>query len=94
MSKASRSILAVTLLTLLTASISTWAQDEAQETEDKSEDKKSIPESGVYSHVTPELIYQDADSYRFGKYSGLTDKGWYFSGDLLVDRRPDPPRAA
>ena len=42
----------------------------------------------IDNEVTIGLYYLDDDSYRYGKYTGLTDEGFYLLGDFRIEKRP------
>ncbi len=82
---------------LLAVPFSTWAQT------DSSKDKKEVTKqtkkttkkkSGKVKTVRTEIsigFYSlDEDSYRYGKYSGLTSSDGYVLADFKLDKRPDP----
>lgn len=81
-------ILNFVVLTLLTLPLVTWGQDKdrAAASGDDTDTKKAAV---VESEVTVGLYYLDHDSYRFGKFSGLTDEGFYALADFRVEKRPE-----
>ena len=81
-------ILNFVTLALMTLPIVAWAQDDKDpaKTEGKDSDTKTV--AAVQSEVTVGLYYLDHDSYRYGKYSGLTDEGFYVLADFRVEKRP------
>ncbi len=82
-------ILAFTVLTLLALPVTAWAQDEAKEADDGKK-KQATEEPAVQKEITIGAWYLDDDSYRYGKYSGLRDKGVYALFDFKLEKRPDP----
>jgi MtrB/PioB family decaheme-associated outer membrane protein len=70
-------ILNVMVPVLLALPVSLWAQ----QTEETYDIQKDIS-IGIY--------YLDDDSYRYGKYSGLTDDGAYALFDFKLEKLPDP----
>jgi len=83
----SKTILSIAMGSLFTLSASSWAQDNA-DTDDDAAKKKAEPLPLIYNEATVGAYYLDQDSYRYGKYSGLTDKGWYALVDFRVEKRP------
>lgn len=81
-------ILSIAVSSLLGLSASSWAQDE-KEAEDQAAKKEEEKLPLIHNEVTVGVYYLDQDSYRFGKYSGLTDKGWYALADFKVEKRPE-----
>ena len=82
-------ILSVMALALLAQPLTSLAQDE--DSADKKDDKKKAQQPVEIQNVaTIGAYYLDDDSYRFGKYSGLTDKGGYALFDFRLEKRPDP----
>ena len=81
-----RFILGVMVLAL---PFTVWAQDEGDK-EDSGEKKQATEESTIQKEFSIGAWYLDDDSYRYGKYSGLTDKGAYALVDFRVEKRPDP----
>ena len=78
-------MLILALIAALGLPLAAWAQDKADddaEAEDKSIRTRQIT-GGVY-------YLFDGDSYRYGKYSGLTEEGGDLLLDLLFEKRPDP----
>ena len=84
-------ILCTMAVAFLILPLATWAQekkdDDSKDT-DKTEAKKekkstvdNVAELGIY--------YLDDDSYRFGKYTGLTDSGAYALIDFRLEKRPE-----
>ena len=59
---------------LESAAVGAWAQED--EPADKKQDKKKEKPEAIANEVTIGAYYLGHDSYRFGKYSGLTDKGF------------------
>jgi MtrB/PioB family decaheme-associated outer membrane protein len=86
------SLPALVLLTLPLALLSTaWAQDEAdgKDSKDKDGKDKAKSESVVENEVELGFYYLDDDSFRYGKYSGLTDEGLYALADFRLEKRPE-----
>jgi hypothetical protein len=72
-------LLTVLALVFLFLPSTPWAQEKADDetkAADKKEEKKEKT-SVVDSEVEVGLYYLSDDSFRFGKYSGLTDDGAY-----------------
>ena len=80
-------LLGVLALTLLTSPAGAWAQDD--KSADKKQDKKSEKPEAIANEVTIGAHYLGEDAYRFGKYSGLTDKGFEPLFDFLLQKRPE-----
>jgi hypothetical protein len=84
-------ILCTMAVVFLVLPLATWAQekkDDDSKATDKTEAKKekkstvdNVAELGIY--------YLDDDSYRFGKYTGLTDSGAYALIDFRLEKRPE-----
>ena len=72
MNNAYKIILTGAVLALFTFSVSSWAQDEDA---DKKPAKKKASSPEIQNVATVGIYYLDHDAYRYGKYSGLTDKG-------------------
>ncbi len=77
------------ILTLMGLSLPllVWSQDEdpfAIEGETEISDEQPV----LYDQISAGLYYLDDDSYRYGKYSGSTDKGLEAVIDFRIDRRP------
>jgi len=83
----SKTILSIAVGSLLTLSGTAWAQDDkgADEAAAKKKDEK-LPL--IHNEATVGVYYLDEDAYRYGKYSGLTDKGWYALVDFRLEKRP------
>jgi len=82
-------ILGFTVLALLALPVTAWAQDEDKKADDGKK-KEANEEPVVHKEITIGAWYLDGDSYRYGKYSGLTDKGAYALFDFKLEKRPDP----
>jgi MtrB/PioB family decaheme-associated outer membrane protein len=83
------SILGFTVLALLALPVTAWAQDKDKKADDGKK-KQASEEPAVQKEITIGAWYLDSDSYRYGKYSGLTDKGGYVLFDFKLEKRPDP----
>lgn len=83
----SKTILSIAVGSLLSLSGTTWAQD-SQDADDGAAKKKDEKLPLIHNEATVGAYYLDQDSYRFGKYSGLTDKGWYALVDFRLEKRP------
>jgi MtrB/PioB family decaheme-associated outer membrane protein len=84
-----RIILGATVLALSAQPLTSLAQDE-ESSDKKDEKKKAAVPVEIQNVATIGAYYLDDDSYRFGKYSGLTDKGGYALFDFRLEKRPDP----
>jgi len=82
-------ILGFTVLSLLVLPFTAWAQDEDKKADDGKK-KQATEKPSVKKEVTIGAYYLDDDSFRYGKYSGLTDKGGYALVDFKLEKRPDP----
>ena len=71
----------------LALAVQTWAQDKEPEEQEK-EQKKPTP-AEIASSVRLGVYYLSEDSYRYGKYSGLTDEGFYPLVDFTWQKRPE-----
>ena len=84
-----KTILSVAALALFALPSTSWAQDE--DSDDKKDSKKKVVLAEEIQNVATFGFYNlNQDSYRYGKYSGLTDKGAYALVDFRVEKRPDP----
>jgi MtrB/PioB family decaheme-associated outer membrane protein len=81
-----KTILSITVSSLLALSASSWAQENS-DTDDQ-DAKKTAKLPVIFNELTIGTYYLDQDSYRFGKYSGLKDKGWYAVADFRLEKRP------
>ena len=81
-------ILNFVTLALMALPIVAWAQDDKDPAKTEGKDTDTKTAAVVQSEVTVGLYYLDNDSYRYGKYSGLTDEGFYVLADFLVEKRP------
>ena len=79
--------LGVLAVTLLAAPAGAWSQEDASA--DKKQDKKKEKPEAIANEVAIGAYYLGDDSYRFGKYSGLTDKGFEPLFDFLLQKRPE-----
>jgi len=83
-----KAILSVAAGSLLVLSASSWAQDDADDDKDAAKEKEAkLPV--IHNEATVGAYYLDQDSYRYGKYSGLKDKGWYALVDFRLEKRPE-----
>ncbi len=83
-----KTILSVAVSSLFLVSASSWAQDDKDEANDSASKKSSSPLPVIYNEATVGAYYLDQDSYRYGKFSGLKDKGWYALVDFRLEKRP------
>jgi len=74
-------------LALLILPLMSWGQETAEEEPD-SDEKKTNKSSVVENEVSVGLYYLDHDSYRYGKYTGLVDEGFYALADFRIEQRP------
>jgi MtrB/PioB family decaheme-associated outer membrane protein len=77
-----QSIILAALLALPAAS---FAQDDKGD-DDADAKKEELPL--IHNEISIGAYYLDDDSYRYGKYSGLTDEGWYGLIDFRLEKRP------
>lgn len=82
-------VMGFTVLALLALPVTAWAQDKDKKADDRKK-KQATEEPSVHQEITIGAWYLDGDSYRFGKYSGLSDKGGYAWFDFKLEKRPDP----
>ncbi len=80
------SVLFVMLTALCALPIASWAQDQAAD--DKDSKKKEEKNSAIANEVSIGVYYLGEDAYSFGKYNGLTDKGWEPLLDFRLEKRP------
>ncbi len=80
-------VLSVLVLAFLFFPSTQWAQEAKDEDSDAS-DKKQNKESVVDNEVEAGLYYLDDDSFRYGKYSGITDDGAYALLNFRWEKRP------
>ncbi len=83
--------LSVIALVFLALPLATWAQekkDEDAKAKDKTEAKEE-KKSTVDNEVDVGIYYLDEDSYRYGKYTGLTDSEAYLLFDFRLEKRPE-----
>jgi MtrB/PioB family decaheme-associated outer membrane protein len=84
-------LLSVLVLAFLVSPATSWAQektdDDAQAPDKKEEknEKKSV----VDNEIKVGIYYLSDDSFRFGKYSGLTNEGAYALVDFRWEKRPE-----
>jgi MtrB/PioB family decaheme-associated outer membrane protein len=83
-SRLSLSVLAFALVTL-----NAPAQAQDTESDDEKQDKKKETPAAIASEVRLGGYYVGEDSYRYGKYSGLTDKGFEPLVDFIWQKRPE-----
>lgn len=81
-------ILNFVTLALMALPVVAWAQDDKDPAKTEGKDTDTKTAATVQSEVTVGLYYLDHDSYRYGKFSGLTDEGFYVLADFLVEKRP------
>lgn len=74
-------------LFLLFASGGAWAQEEKAADTDTAKKEEKAP--AITNEFRIGAWYLGEDSYRFGKYSGLTDKGAEALLDFRVEKRPE-----
>jgi MtrB/PioB family decaheme-associated outer membrane protein len=89
MTNRNKTVLSLIVLALLVSPLTSWAQEKAADDTkdaDKKDDEKK--ESVVDNEVQVGLYYLSDDSFRFGKYSGLTDQGAYALVDFRLEKRP------
>ncbi len=77
------------VLALLLLPVMAWGQDSGIQDE-KAEKGTAGNGAFIYREITLGAWYLDDDSYHFGKYTGLADKGGYVLADFLLEKRPDP----
>jgi MtrB/PioB family decaheme-associated outer membrane protein len=82
-----KQVLSVLVLALLVFPSTPWAQEKADD-DAKAPDKKKEMKSVVDNEIEIGIYYLDEDSFRYGKYSGLTDKGAYALFDFRWEKRP------
>lgn len=82
------SILRPLLPLLLVLPVGAWAQENEADTSNET-DARKIPLPAVEDEVNLGVYYLNKDSFRFGKYTGLTDQGGYLLFDFRVEKRPD-----
>ena len=85
-----KTILSVIALALFALPLASWAQDEDAADKKDAKKKEASKSAEIQNVATIGAYYLDDDSYRFGKYSGLTDKGGYALLDFRLEKRPDP----
>jgi MtrB/PioB family decaheme-associated outer membrane protein len=92
-----KQVLSVLVLAFLLIPSTTWAQEKADdksEAPDNKEEKKEEKEkekekkSVIDNEIEVGIYYLDDDSFRYGKYSGLTDEGAYALFDFRWEKRP------
>ena len=86
----SNTILNITVSALVALSASAWAKDDAddKDADKKEETKKEVELTPWANEVTLGLYYLGDDSYRYGKYNGLTDQGGSALADFRFEKRP------
>ena len=77
----------VMVLALLALPLVAWAQDDDTAADDSK--KTTAEKSQLEMEFTAGLYYLDDDSYRFGKFSGLTDDGVEALADFRIEKRPE-----
>ena len=75
----------IMLATLLALPVAILAQDDKDD-DDADAKKEELPL--IHNEISIGAYYLDDDSYRYGKYSGLTDEGWYGLIDFRLEKRP------
>jgi MtrB/PioB family decaheme-associated outer membrane protein len=88
MKSTKHTILGLVALGLFTLPAGAWAQDEEAGDKDKGTDKKEAELSPVANEVSLGLYILSDDAFRYGKYSGLTDDGYYALLDFRLEKRP------
>jgi len=91
MNKRIKHLLSVLVLAFLVSPSASWAEEKAVDdakAQDQKEEKKEKT-SIVDNEITVGLYYLSDDSFRYGKYSGLTDKGAYALVDFRWEKRPE-----
>ena len=83
----SRTVFGILTCVLLTLTASAWAQD--KEPEDEKQDEKKEVREEIASEVSLGIYYLSEDSFRYGKYSGLTDEGFAPLVDFIWQKRPE-----
>lgn len=83
-----KNILSIAVGSALVLSTGAWAQDDTDSDKDTAK-KKDAKLPLIYNEATVGAYYLDQDSYRYGKYSGLKDKGWYALADFRLEKRPE-----
>lgn len=84
-----KTILGVIALALLVYPMASPAQEKT-EGEPKDADKKEEKKKSVVDNEAEfGLYYLSDDSFRYGKYSGLTDEGVYALVDFKLEKRPE-----
>ncbi len=82
----------VLVLLLLCLPVMVSAQDEAQDVDDpfaiEGVEEETDEQPVVRNEVSAGLYYLDDDSYRYGKYTGLTDDGASVLLDFRIEKRP------
>jgi len=81
-----RLIISSLALMLFASPFAGWAEEEKPDEETTAEQKKET--TGVDSEITIGADYLSEDSYRFGKYSGLTGDGAELALDFRWEKRP------
>jgi MtrB/PioB family decaheme-associated outer membrane protein len=85
-----KQFLNVSVLVFLALPLATLAQDTKDE-DSKAADKteaKVEKKSTVDNEIDVGIYYLDDDSYRYGKYTGITDSGAYALFDFRLEKRP------
>jgi MtrB/PioB family decaheme-associated outer membrane protein len=86
-----KQVLSVLVLAFLLLPYASWGQEKAKDdakAPDKKEEKKEKT-SVVDNEIEAGIYYLSDDSFRFGKYSGLTDEGAYALFDFRWEKRPE-----
>jgi MtrB/PioB family decaheme-associated outer membrane protein len=83
-------LLSAIILGLVSIPPGLWAQDDEDAAKDDGKDaaREEAPLPPYASEVSLGLYYLGDDAYRYGKYSGLTDKGAEALLDFRLEKRP------
>jgi len=83
-----KTITKLVALALLTLPLMAWGQD-ADTSGQKSDKKGATEKAPVETEITVGIYALDDPSYRYGKYSGLTEDGAKALVDFHIERRPE-----
>jgi MtrB/PioB family decaheme-associated outer membrane protein len=89
MKSTKNTLLGLMALGLFTLPAAAWAQDEEAGDKDQDSNKKEAELSPVANEASLGVYFLGDDSFRYGKYSGLTDEGFYPLVDFRLEKRPD-----